>query len=311
MEEFETYRPLLFSIAYRMLGSACDAEDMVQESYLRYRTAQEPEIRSLKSYLTTIITRLCLDELKSARVTREQYLGSWLPEPVLTGDMASTLAERETLSFAFLILLESLTPAERAVFILREAFEYAYEAIGEIIGEQPAACRQLFHRAQERLAAHQRRFAPSLEAQRELVGRFLVATESGDVHVLTELLARDVVAWSDGGGKVSAAIRPIYGQDHVLRFVQGLARKSLSGLAISTETINGAPAILLWSHAPAGQETGAARYWLYMVTVFQIANGQIHGIYGVLNPDKLAYLQRQLQARGDAPVPFASSPLDS
>ncbi len=289
MEEFETYRPLLFSLAYRMLGSASDAEDMVQETYLRYRTAQEPAIRSLKSYLTTIITRLCLDELKSARALREQYFGPWLPEPVLTSDVGQRLEQRETLSLAFLTLLESLTPAERAVFILHEAFDYPYEEIGEMIGRHAAACRQLFHRAQERLAAHQPRFAPSLDAQRELVGRFLAASQSGDVRELSELLARDVVVWSDGGGKVSAATRPVYGQEKVIRFVQGLLRKSLADLAISSETINGAPALLFW--------TGAR---LFMVGGFQIANGQIHNIYGILNPDKLAYLQHQLQARGDA-----------
>lgn len=286
MEAFETYRPLLFSIAYRMLGSASDAEDMVQETYLRYRTAQEAEIRSLKSFLMTVITRLCLDELKSARVQREQYLGPWLPEPVLTGDAESLVEQRESLSLAFLKLLEELTPAERAVFVLHEAFDYPYDEIGKILDKNTAACRQLFHRAEERLAAHQRRFEPSLDAQRELVGRFLLASQSGNVQALTELLARDVVVWSDGGGKVSAAIRPVYGQERAIRFVQGLLWKSLAALAMSVETINGAPALLFW--------TGGT---LFMVSSFRIADGQIQEAYGILNPDKLAYLQRQLQER--------------
>jgi RNA polymerase sigma-70 factor (ECF subfamily) len=286
MDEFETYRPLLFSIAYRMLGSASEAEDMVQETYLRLRLAQDGQIRSLKSYLTTIITRLCLDELKSARVQREQYIGPWLPEPLLTDDAGATLEERETVSMAFLVLLEALTPPERAVFLLHKVFDYPYEEIGAMIGKNPAACRQAFHRAQQHLAAHERRFAPSLETQRELVGRFLLAAQSGDVQALTDALAQDVVVWSDGGGKVSAALRPVLGQERVLRFVQGLLRKSLADLTISVETINGAPAVLFW--------TGGT---LFMVSSFRLANGQIQEIYGILNPDKLAYLQRQLQTR--------------
>jgi len=286
MEVFETYRPLLFSIAYRMLGSASDAEDMVQETYLRYRTAQEAEIRSLKSFLMTVVTRLCLDELKSAHVQREQYLGPWLPEPVLTEDAETLVEQRESLSLAFLTLLEELTPAERAVFVLHTAFDYPYDEIGNMIDKNAAACRQLFHRAEERLAAHQRRFEPSLAAHQELAGRFLLAAQSGDVQALTELLARDVVVWSDGGGKVSAARRPVYGQEKVIRFVQGLQRKALADLTVSVETINGGPALLFW--------TGGI---LFLVGGFRIADGQIHRIYAILNPDKLAYLQRQLRKR--------------
>lgn len=286
MEEFETYRPLLFSIAYRMLGSASEAEDMVQETYLRSRLAQSSAIRSLKSYLTTIITRLCLDELKSARVQREQYIGSWLPEPLLTEDAAAPIEQRETVSIAFLVLLEALTPPERAVFLLHEAFDYPYEEIGAIIDRSAATCRQLFHRAQLRLAEHRPRFAASPEEQQELTARFLLACQSGNVQGLTEVLAQDAVVWSDGGGKVSAALRPVSGQDRVIRFVQGLLRKLPADLAMSVETINGAPALLFW--------TGAR---LFLVVSFRIVGGQIQEVYGIVNPDKLAYLQRQLQAR--------------
>ena len=286
MEVFETYRPLLFSIAYRMLGSASDAEDMVQETYLRYRTAQKAEIRSLKSFLMTVVTRLCLDELKSAHVQREQYLGSWLPEPVLTEDAQTLVEQRESLSLAFLTLLEELTPAERAVFVLHTAFDYPYDEIGNMLEKNAAACRQLYHRAQERLAAHQRRFEPALATQQELVGRFLRAAQSGEVEALTELLAHDVVVWADGGGKVSAARRPVSGQEKVIRFVQGLQRKALADLTVSVETINGGPTLLFWSG-----ET------LFTVGGFRVADGQIHGIYAILNPDKLAYLQRQLRKR--------------
>jgi len=286
MEVFETYQPLLFSIAYHMLGSASDAEDMVQETYLRYRMAQEAEIRSLKSFLMTVVTRLCLDELKSAHVQREQYLGPWLPEPLLTEDAETLVEQSESLSLAFLTMLEELTPAERAVFVLHEAFDYPYDEIGHMLDKSAAACRQLFHRAEERLAAHQRRFEPSLDAQQELVGRFLLAAQSGDVQALTELLVRDVVVWSDGGGKVSAARRPVHGQEKIIRYMQGLQRKGLADLTVSVETINGGPALLFW--------TGGT---LFMVDGFRIADGQIHGIYAILNPDKLAYLQRQLRER--------------
>src|ERR1051326_5912021 len=220
---------------------------MVQETYLRYRLHQSDEIRSLKSLLTTIITRLCLDELKSARVQREQYIDPWLPEPILTDDAGATVERRETVSMAFLVLLEALTPPERALFLLHEVFEYPYEEIGEIIGRTTPACRQIFHRAQQRLAAHESRFEPSLDAQRELVGRFLLAAQSGDVQALMDALAQDVVVWSDGGGKVSAALRAVSGQDRVIRFVQGLLRKSLADLTVSVESINGAPGFLFWT----------------------------------------------------------------
>jgi RNA polymerase sigma-70 factor (ECF subfamily) len=187
---------------------------------------------------------------------------------------------------AFLVLLETLTPPERAVFLLHEVFEYPYEEIGEIIGRTTPACRQIFHRAQQRLAAPESRFEPSLDAQRELVGRFLLATQSGDVQALMDALAQDVVVWSDGGGKVSAALRAVSGQDRVIRFVQGLLRKSLADLTVSVESINGAPGFLFW--------TGGR---LFMANSFRLVDGQIQEIYGILNPDKLAYLQRQLQAR--------------
>jgi RNA polymerase sigma-70 factor (ECF subfamily) len=289
MDEFETFRPLLFSIAYRMLGSASEAEDMVQETYLRYRLAHDEPIRSLKSYLTTIITRLCLDELKSARAQREQYLGPWLPEPLLTNDAGAALEQRETISMAFLVLLEELTPPERAVFLLHEVFDYPYEAIGEMIGKNTAACRQLFHRAQLRLAEHRPRFEPSLEAQRDLLARFLVACQSGNVQELTTMLARDVVSWSDGGGKVSAALRPIYGQQRNIRFILGVLRKMPPAYAFSAAEVNGAPALLGWQ----GDQ-------LIDAFTFDIAQGQIQFLRAVRNPDKLAYLQRQFHQRGGA-----------
>lgn len=291
MDEFETFRPLLFSIAYRMLGSASEAEDMVQETYLRYRLAHDEQIRSLKSYLTTIITRLCLDELKSARAQREQYLGPWLPEPLLTEDAGAALEKRETVSMAFLVLLEELTPPERAVFLLHEVFDYPYEEIGEMIGKNAASCRQLFHRAQLRLAEHRPRFEPSQEAQQDLLARFLVACQSGNVQELTTMLAQDVVSWSDGGGKVSAALHPIYGQQRNIRFILGVLRKMPPAYTFSAAEVNGSPALLGWQ----GDQ-------LVDAFTFEIAQGQIQALRAVRNPDKLAYLQRQLHQRDGSPV---------
>jgi RNA polymerase sigma-70 factor, ECF subfamily len=288
-EQFETYRPLLFSIAYRMTGSASDAEDLVQETYLRATAAPHEDIRSPKAYLSKIITNLCLDYLKSARTQREQYIGPWLPEPLLTSDERlaplATVEQRESISFAFLVLLESLTPPERAVLLLHDVFDYSYEEIARIIGKSAANCRQLLHRARKSVAERRLRFEPSAEQQRQIIGRFLVACQQGDVNALTEVLAREVTSWSDGGGKVAAATQPIFGQEKVIRLLLGLMSKAPADLTATAAQINGGLAIVLW--------VGGA---LYDVITFDIADGQIQNLRFVLNPDKLAYLAQQLQA---------------
>jgi RNA polymerase sigma-70 factor (ECF subfamily) len=293
IEDFQSYRPLLFSIAYRMTGSASEAEDIVQDSYLRYRAAAQGEIRSLKSYLSTIVTRLSLDHLKSARAQREQYIGPWLPEPILTGDGAvaalQSVEQRESLATAFLVLLESLSPQERAVFLLREVFEYEYAEIAQMLGQSPANCRQLLHRAQARLADRRRRFEPSREAQQRLLERFLRAAQEGDLAGLTKALAEDVVSWSDGGGKVSAARNPIHGRERVVRLLIGLLRKWSADLRVELSEVNGAPAMLLFS---------GARLW--QVTSFEMVDDRIQALQAVLNPDKLAYIQAQIAARDQA-----------
>lgn len=290
MEEFENYRPLLFSLAYRMLGSASEAEDIVQEAYLRYRAASAREIHSLKSYLSTIVTHLCLDYLKSARVEREHYIGPWLPEPVLTTDTSiaplETLEQRESISLAFLVLLEALTPPERAAFILHEVFEYNYQEIAEILGKSVVNCRQLCHRAKASIAERRHRFEPSQEIQLQLLSRFMLACQEGDVQGLTAILAHDAINWSDGGGKVVAARRPIYGAEAVIRFWLALAQKPPADFAVTIEQINGGPAILLWS-----SET------LLSTVALEVADGHIQSICNVMNPDKLRYIVRQLQAR--------------
>jgi RNA polymerase sigma-70 factor (ECF subfamily) len=285
-DEFQNYYPLLFAIAYRMLGSASEAEDIVQEAYLRYAAAAG-EIRALKVYLTTIVTRLCLDQLKSARVQREQYIGPWLPEPINTADPQigplQTLEQRESISQAFLVLLECLTPQERAVFLLHEVFEYPYAEIAPILDNEVAHCRQLFHRAQTRLAERRPRFVAAPATQQRLLERFLVACGQGDVGALTQVLAADVVATSDGGGRVTAARRPIRGRDAVIRLLLGLTRKAPTASQVSLAEINGAPAFLLW----VGPE-------LHSAWTLESADAQILAVRAVSNPDKLAYLRRQV-----------------
>jgi RNA polymerase sigma-70 factor, ECF subfamily len=286
MDDFQTYRPLLFSIAYRMTGSASDAEDIVQDSYLRYRAVPKDEIRSAKSYLSTIVTRLALDRLRSARAQREQYIGPWLPEPLLTvdGSAAQLQAEqRESIDTAFLVLLETLNPQERAVFLLREVFEYEYAEIAEMLGLGVANARQIFHRAQARLAERRPRFHASPEEQRRLVERFLMAAQHGDVGALEQLLAEDVVMWSDGGGKVRAVLNPIVGRDRVLRFLVGLFGKAPADMRLELTEINGSPAALVF--------VGGSLHQAWTCT---IGDGRIHALHSVLNPDKLAYIRRQL-----------------
>ena len=292
-EEFEHYRVLLFSIAYRMTGSASDAEDLVQETYLRYQAHQasgSQEIVSLKAYLSTIITRLALDYLKSARVAREQYIGAWLPEPLLTsedgGFPLADFEQQEALSLAFLRLLEALSPPERAVFLLHEVFDYPFSEIGSMLEKSPANCRQIFHRARQALQDKRARFEP--EPQRQLLFSFLSASQAGDMAALTSLLAQDAVSWSDGGGKVPSNLKPIHGQQAVARFWcfwLSLARKNQRPLTLTLAEINGSPAILFW-------EEGS----LAIVISLTLSAVGIQEIYALVNPEKLAYLQKQLSS---------------
>jgi RNA polymerase sigma-70 factor (ECF subfamily) len=289
IESFQSYRPLLFAVAYRMLGSAGEAEDVLQDAYLRYAAAEPGEIRSLKSYLTTIVSRLCLDRLKSAQASREQYIGTWLPEPLLTADgdeLLRSVEQRESLSLAFLVLLEALTPPERAVFLLREVFEYDYDEIAGMLGLGAANCRQLFHRAQARLAARRPRFRPSLEHQRELLARFIDASQRGDLSGLTALLAEDAVVRSDGGGRVRAARRPVFGRDAAARMLIGLTQKTLlepGDLRATVELVNGSPVLLLWRGATLDTLVGLAH-----------DGGQIVEILLIRNPEKLSYIAGQI-----------------
>jgi RNA polymerase sigma-70 factor (ECF subfamily) len=278
-ELFGRHRPLLFSIAYRMLGSVMDAEDMVQETYLRWEGAAPAQVRSPKSYLSTVVTRLCIDQLRSARAQREQYIGPWLPEPLITEEaetMDGRLELADSLSIAFLLLLERLTPTERAVFLLRDAFDYPYPEIARIVGKSEANCRQMARRARTHIVERRRRFGASNEERRQLAERFLRAATSGDMDGLVALLADDVTLRSDGGGKVAAALNPIEGPQKVARFFIGLAKKRPADMVFRPARVNGRLGMILYT---GGQP--------YSVMTFEAAGGKIGDVDIIVNPDKL------------------------
>jgi RNA polymerase sigma-70 factor, ECF subfamily len=277
---FEEHRGYLFSIAYRLLGTVADAEDAVQEAFVRWDQARpDQEVRSLRAYLATIVVRLCIDELRSARARREVYVGPWLPEPLPTtgrSDLTDTVVLRESLSFAFLLMLEKLSPLERAVLVLREVFDYDYAEIAPMVDKSETNCRQVFHRARRRLAEDQSRFASTREQQEQITEQFLQATGSGDVQGLLQLLAEDVVSIADGGGRTRfAGLRPVYSRDRVCRGFMGNLQKVRPDRAW-IEEVNGQPAIL----ATRGGEP-------YGVLLLDLRGGQVAAMYLVANPDKL------------------------
>jgi RNA polymerase sigma-70 factor, ECF subfamily len=280
MESFETYRPYLFAIAYRMLGSAMDAEDIVQETYLRYQTHQPEHVDSLKAYLTTILTRLCMAQLQLARRKREQYVGPWLPEPIQTDEAAEASDLEESISLAFLMLLEQLQPFERAVFLLREVFGYEFTEIAAILEKSEAACRRSFSRAKQHLRDHRPRFPASRETHRQLLTGFLRAVQVGDMAALTGMLAEDVTLWADGGGKVKgAATRPVYGRDSVARFMVGTRRFWPDDARVEPEEVNGQIALVVYI---GGQP--------FTVLTVEVEQAKIQAIRIVANPEKLTRL---------------------
>jgi RNA polymerase sigma-70 factor (ECF subfamily) len=281
---YEELRPLLFSIAYRMVSSVGDAEDIVQEAFLRiHRVESEGEpIESPKAYLSAVVTRLSIDHLKSARVRREQYVGQWLPEPLQTDDGPDAAAETaDSLSMAFLVLLESLTPVERAVFLLREVFDYDYGEIAKIVERTEDNCRQLYVRARRHVDEGRPRFEASRQQRDELAQRFLAAAQEGDTEGLVELLAADVVVYGDGGGKAPSWTQPIYGPERVAKLMAGtFAQARALGASIEQTQLNGQPGLMFLDDEG---RIGA-------VMSLEIADGVIQTIRGVTNPDKLAHL---------------------
>ena len=273
---FESHRPMLLGLAYRLLGSMWDAEDVVQDAYLKWSGTDRCEVREPRAFLATMVSRLALDQLRSARRTREAYVGPWLPEPVESDAFGplDTAELRDTLSFATLPLMERLSQPERAVFVLREAFDFPYETIAEVVGATVANCRQMHHRAAKRLAEGRDRFDPSGEEHTRLLSTFMAAARDGDLDTLTAMLGEDVVAWNDGGGKVRAALRPIEGLSNVAKLIAGLLTKfDFTGVRLAEA--NGGAAIRAEA---AGTE---------QLIFLDFRDGKVNGLYAVLNPEKL------------------------
>jgi len=280
LAHFEEHRRFLFSIAYRMLGSVVDAEDMVQEAFLRWRQASDQEIASPRAYLATIITRLCINHLNSARVKREEYVGAWLPEPLITAQIRDTVAESrmaESLSMAFLILLESLSPVERAVLLLRDIFDYDYAEIAGMLGKSEANCRQILRRARQRLTNRRTRFDTSPEQQERLMQKFTRAAAAGDMEELLALLADDITCWSDGGGKAAATMRPVCGRERVARLIVGSLRKLAPPDRVTRLLeVNGQPGIINYVNQRPQS-----------VVILDTIDDQVQTIYVITNPEKL------------------------
>jgi RNA polymerase sigma-70 factor (ECF subfamily) len=279
---FDQHRGLLLSVAYRMLGSVADAEDMVQETFIRWQQSTTEEVQSPRAFLVTIVSRLCINYLQSARVQREQYVGQWLPEPFVAEFASDPLAiaqQDEFLSMAFLLLLERLNPVERAVFLLREVFDYGYGEISAILDQSEANCRQILRRARQHLLAARPRFKVSDGKRRELLERFVLASGSGNLDGLLEVLEEDVVLYSDGGGKTFAVPNPVFGARNVARaIVMGQAKFLPRGPMVSRKMyVNGRPGVVSYL---AGRP-------LYVLAI-ETRGERISSIYFVTNPDKLS-----------------------
>ncbi|MFB6619150.1 RNA polymerase sigma-70 factor [Streptomyces sp. NPDC085524] len=281
--DFEEHRPRMFGIAYRMLGSATEAEDIVQDAYLRWTAADRGDVEHPGAWLAKAVTNLCLTALTSARARREEYVGPWLPEPVLTAGGAlgplESAEQRDSVSMALLVLLEQLTPVERAVYVLREAFAYSHRDIAGLLDLSEANCRQLYRRAAARVTAPKPRFEPDPQRWQSLVETFLEAARGGDVARLETMLTADAKYVGDGGGVVSSALRPILGRDKVARFAVGIMARYGDDLAITFAEVNGSPTLLFGD-----------------LGIFQveIEDGLVSGLRTVTNPEKLEFLHRQL-----------------
>ncbi|MEM7335022.1 MAG: RNA polymerase sigma factor SigJ [Chloroflexota bacterium] len=287
IDKFENYRTFMFSIAYRMLGSAMEAEDVIHDAYLRLQNKPLEAIDNPKGYLTTIVTRLCLNQLASAKSQREQYLGPWLPEPIQTSSILETQSPiakvemRDSISIAFLLLLESLSPLERAAFLLHDVFGYKHQEIGVMLGKSTAACRQLLRRARNHIAENRPRFEIDPIQHAQFLNQFIDVVENGEIEKFLQFLADDVVLVPDGGGERGAAIRVMRGCDAVSAFILGSRRIAPGPLAFEIRQLNGQPAIM------ATLENGRPFFALFM----QQANDKIQQIH-VIAGKKLAYLSQ-------------------
>ncbi|MEO5924029.1 MAG: RNA polymerase sigma factor SigJ [Bryobacteraceae bacterium] len=277
VEQFQTLRPHLFGLAYRALGSRADAEDVVQDAFLRWQSVDE-QVESPKAYLTTIVSRLALDQLKSARRKREEYVGVWLPEPVMTGaSPEDTVEMAESLSTAFLFVLEALGPEERVAFLLHDVFAYEYAEIAETLQTSEANARQLVSRARKHVRDRRPKFKVDPAQHRDVLQAFHGAAMRNDVGTLTGLLRQDAVLYSDGGGKASAAVNPVYGADRVARFFAGIAKKATAEVGWKIEDSGGVPSLLL-------SDQGAV---VTLITFDLDEDGRIATVLVHRNPDKL------------------------
>jgi RNA polymerase sigma-70 factor (ECF subfamily) len=285
LDQFEAYRPLMFSIAYRMLGSAMEAEDMVQEAYLRYQSVNPETIRSPKAFLSAVITRLCLNQLELARTKREVYVGEWLPEPISTDNETMLSSNNpsslyDSISMGFMVLLENLTPLERAVFLLRQVFDYGYDEIAKILDKEESACSQLFSRAQKHIEDHRPRFKPTAEAHQHLLGQFLQTVSAGDMDGFMALLTEDVTLHTDGGGKArGAATRTLEGASATAAFILSSLRLQPNPYTAEISSVNGEPTVVLRSNGTT-----------VVVISIEVNNDKIQTIRIVGNPDKLQHV---------------------
>ncbi|HXW32616.1 MAG TPA: RNA polymerase sigma-70 factor [Acidimicrobiales bacterium] len=286
-ELFVELRPQLLGLAYRMLSSAADAEDVVQDAFVRWTTADSESVSSPRAFLSTVVTRLCIDRLTSARAKRETYPGQWLPEPVPStegelgpADPAEATAMADSLSLAFLVLLEELGPLERAVFLLHEVFGYPFAEVADMTGQSAANCRQLASRARRRVAERRRRFDADARQAQQLAQRFAMACGTGDVEGLMAMLADDVVVWTDGGGKAKAAPRPVVGPYRAARFLLHAARSGVAGSVTEVVRLNGQPGLVLSSDER-----------VHTAVVLDVVDGRICGVRVVVNPEKLGAVQ--------------------
>lgn len=307
---YQTYKPLLFSLAYRMLGSVMDAEDIVHDVFADWERMQSQnnkevqEIRQIKSYLCKMVTNRCIDRLRSAKVQREQYVGTWLPEPMVAyvqtntverdathgeGDPLHRALRSDSISVAYLIMLETLSPTERAVFLLREVFEYDYEDIAEVISKKPENCRQIIRRAKKKISTYDssspsvwRRTAKHDSARQTILTQFVRNVTEGNIDALMNMITDQAVFISDGGGKVHAAIYPVVGKNRITRFILGLASKMDPDLfTIEFAEVNGEPGLVIF----AGETP-------YCTMAFTYGEGHISTIYNTMNPDKLLHVRR-------------------
>ena len=293
---FEEHRTRLNGLAYRLLGRTGEAEEVVQDAFLRWASVDREDVRDVQAFLIKTVTRLALDRLKSAQARREEYVGPWLPEPLMTQDPTATIAlgplealeQRDLVSIGLLLLLERLSAAERGVFVLREAFDLSYQEIATILGLEAANCRQIYARAQKHLFTDRSRFAPSREQHVRLLTEFQQAIAQGDLDGLRSLLSDDVTLYNDGGGRVRAARKLVYGADRVARFFMGLSHKFAEPFGqMQMVEINGLPAFMVFVNGDLH------------VTSIEVESGRIRRFYDVVNPDKLAYLRRQLAQKGN------------